>query len=190
MNGEETMFGVNFADGRIKGYGLKDPRSRTDKTFYVLCVRGNKQYGQNQFVDNGDGTITDRATGLTWMKQDSDHLIAGLIKDGKLMWQQALAWADGLHSSELTIGLETLAAAQEADATWPKVEFFFVLEALLEIKHPLSMQMLKRALPRLLDNQFKNGNWGRRHTAAQTWIGVRALEEAGLRERCQVSARR
>ena len=103
---------------------------------------------------------------------------------------QALAWADGLHSSELTIGLETLAAAQEADATWPKVEFFFVLEALLEIKHPLSMQMLKRALPRLLENQFKNGSWGRRHTAAQTWIGVRALEEAGLRERCQVSARR
>ena len=103
---------------------------------------------------------------------------------------QALAWADGLHSSELTVGLETLAAAQEADGTWPKVEFFFVLEALLEIKHPLSMGMLKRALPRLLENQFKNGSWGRRHTAAQTWIAVQVLEDAGLRDRRATAARR
>ncbi len=66
---EELLFGVNFADGRIKGYGLTIQGS--DKTFLVICVRGNTDYGINNFVDNGDGTITDRATGLMWMQDDS-----------------------------------------------------------------------------------------------------------------------
>jgi len=76
------VFGVNFADGRIKGYDLLG-RSGQGKTFFVLCVRGNPQYGKNSFHDNGDGTVSDRATGLTWSKADSG---AGLN------WQQALAW--------------------------------------------------------------------------------------------------
>ena len=76
------MFGVNFADGRIKGYGTS-MRGRGEKTFYVLCVRGNPAYGKNDFHDNGNGTITDRATGLMWPKADS----------GKGMnWEAALAW--------------------------------------------------------------------------------------------------
>ena len=79
----DQMFGVNFADGRIKGYGTIMP-GRGEKTFYVLCVRGNTSYGKNDFHDNNDGTITDRATGLMWSKADS----------GKGMnWQEALAWA-------------------------------------------------------------------------------------------------
>jgi hypothetical protein len=64
------MFGVNFADGRIKGYGLYLP-GRGEKTFYVMCVRGNPAYGTNHFVPNGDGVILDKATGLQWTKKDS-----------------------------------------------------------------------------------------------------------------------
>jgi hypothetical protein len=94
MHGNETMFGVNFADGRIKGYGFRTPRG--EKTFYVLYVRGNTNYGTNDFKDNGDGTVTDNATGLMWMKADSGHLRAGENKDGKLNWQQALEWAEHL----------------------------------------------------------------------------------------------
>lgn len=63
LNGSETLFGVNFIDGRIKGYPV-------DKTFYVLCVRGDTSYGQNAFIDNGDATISDRATGLMWEQND------------------------------------------------------------------------------------------------------------------------
>jgi hypothetical protein len=77
------MFGVNFADGRIKGYGTTMP-GRPDKTFFVLCVRGNPSYGKNDFHDNADGTITDRATGLMWAKADSAQ---------GMNWQDALAWA-------------------------------------------------------------------------------------------------
>ena len=81
--GFDKLFGVNFADGRIKGYDLFMPGGGTEKTFFVLCVRGNPSYGKNDFGDNGDGTITDRATGLMWSKADS----------GKGMnWQEALAW--------------------------------------------------------------------------------------------------
>jgi hypothetical protein len=77
------LFGVNFADGRIKGYDLQMPGG-AEKTFFAICVRGNKRYGVNDFQENGDKTISDRATGLMWAKEDS----------GKGMnWQEALAWA-------------------------------------------------------------------------------------------------
>ena len=82
--GGVKMFGVNFADGRIKGYDLQLPGGRPQKRFFVLCVRGNPAYGKNDFHDNGDGTITDRATGLMWPKDDSGQ---------GMNWQEALAWA-------------------------------------------------------------------------------------------------
>jgi uncharacterized protein DUF1566 len=81
MNGDETMFGVNFADGRIKGYGLS--LFGSDKTFFVIYVRENTGYGTNSFVDNGDGTITDNASSLMWSRNDSGT---------GLNWEEALAW--------------------------------------------------------------------------------------------------
>lgn len=54
------LFGVNFADGRIKVYGLSLMGS--DKTFFIQCVRGNTSYGINAFADDGDGAVTDAAT--------------------------------------------------------------------------------------------------------------------------------
>ena len=92
MDGNKTMFGVNFADGRIKGYPIGTTRGRGEKTYYVMYVRGNADYGKNEFADNGDGTITDQATGLMWMKVDSGHLTAG-----KMNWQEALEWAENLE---------------------------------------------------------------------------------------------
>jgi len=86
MNGDETMFGVNFADGRIKGYPTGPmPGSNEDKGYYVYFVRGNTYYGINDFVDNGDGTITDNATGLMWMLNDNGEGIN---------WEDALAWVN------------------------------------------------------------------------------------------------
>jgi len=68
--GADTMFGVNFIDGRIKGYPYNYP-SNNPKTFYVLAVTGgNTAYGENDFSDNGDGTVTDLATGLMWTQGD------------------------------------------------------------------------------------------------------------------------
>ena len=85
MGGDDTVFGVNFADGRIKGYPLS--MFNSDKTFYVVYVRGNTDYGQNAFADNGDGTITDNATGLMWVQNDS-----GGDAPGGLNWEEGLSW--------------------------------------------------------------------------------------------------
>ncbi len=87
MRGQQAMFGVNFADGRIKGYPTGTMPGRGAKIFYAIYVRGNEKYGQNDFVDNGNGTVTDRATGLTWMQADS----------GKGMdWPAALEYAENM----------------------------------------------------------------------------------------------
>jgi len=84
MDGAQAIFGVNFADGRIKGYGLTSPDPQGgEKEFYARFCRGNTQYGTNNFADNGNGTITDSATELMWSKADSG---AGMN------WQAALAW--------------------------------------------------------------------------------------------------
>ena len=92
MDGNKTMFGVNFADGRIKGYPIGIVHGRGEKTYYAIYVRGKTNYGKNVFEDNNDGTVTDRATGLMWMKVDS-----GNFKVGKMNWQQALKWAENLE---------------------------------------------------------------------------------------------
>ena len=65
MQADATMFGVNYVDGRIKGYPLDM------KEFYVRCVAGNEMYGENDFTDNNDATISDNATGLMWQQDDS-----------------------------------------------------------------------------------------------------------------------
>ncbi len=88
MGGNDTDFGVNFADGRIKGYPTGPrPGQSSGKLYFVLYVRGNPDYGINDFVDHGDGTITDDATGLTWSQDDS----------GKgLNWADALDYCESL----------------------------------------------------------------------------------------------
>ncbi|MDM8517437.1 DUF1566 domain-containing protein [Desulfobacterales bacterium HSG16] len=91
--GSGNMFGVNFADGRIKGYGLE--MMGKDKTFSVMYVRDNQSanYGVNNFRDNGDGTITDLATGLMWMKDDSGY---------GMEWQDALKYCENLEYADHT----------------------------------------------------------------------------------------
>ena len=88
MKNNKTIFGVNFADGRIKGYGYEK------KPFYFFFVRGNENYGKNQFVDNGDHTITDSATGLMWAKYDN-AADPDCACDAGMTWKDALAYADG-----------------------------------------------------------------------------------------------
>jgi len=94
MQNEEAVFGVNFADGRIKGYGKT--LFGQPKTFFVSYVRGNGLYGINDYVDNGDGTVTDVATGLMWMQPDSGAFGVGPYGDGTLNWEEALDWAENL----------------------------------------------------------------------------------------------
>lgn len=45
-----------------------------------LCISG---WAQERFVDNGDGTVTDRQLGLMWAKSDNQ---------GDINWHEALRW--------------------------------------------------------------------------------------------------
>jgi PKD repeat protein len=76
--GAEMAFGVNFGTGHIKAYS-----AAVGPKHLVRCVRG-ASYGINSFVKNGDGTITDQATGLMWAEADS-----GVGMD----WEHALDYA-------------------------------------------------------------------------------------------------
>lgn len=87
MRGDPTVFGVNFADGRIKGYPRDALPGGRRMSQFVRLVRGNPEYGKNHFVDNRDGTISDLATGLMWSKADSRKA---------MNWQQSLAWCEKL----------------------------------------------------------------------------------------------
>ncbi|SHG92526.1 Lcl C-terminal domain-containing protein [Ferrimonas marina] len=75
--GSEAAFGINHSTGHIKAYpaAIEGPMAKR-----VRAVRG-EVYGVNDFVDNGDGTVTDRATGLMWAQQDSGY---------GMDWQMAL----------------------------------------------------------------------------------------------------
>jgi len=53
-----------------------------DRPVHVRCVRGSSSLGAGpDLKDNGDGTITDRRTGLVWQR---------LGATGKLTWEEAL----------------------------------------------------------------------------------------------------
>jgi len=72
---KNVAFAVNDWTGHIKAF---------DGRRFVRAVRGDT-YGINDFVDNGDCTITDEATGLMWAQDDS-----GMAID----WKTALAYAE------------------------------------------------------------------------------------------------
>jgi hypothetical protein len=87
MNGQECFFGLNFADGRIKCYPTS---SNTNNGYFAIYVRGDS-YGLNDFVDNGDETITDNSTDLIWQKGDSDE---------GLDWEDALSYCEDLEFAD------------------------------------------------------------------------------------------
>jgi hypothetical protein len=65
------------------GYVVNDGKSPLIRK-YVRAVRGD-QWGVYNFIDNGDGTITDTSTGLMWQKDSAPDT---------LTWQQALSYCE------------------------------------------------------------------------------------------------
>ncbi len=103
MKGSKAFFGVNLADGRIKGYPQNPGRNSSNYgRWYLRLVRGSSEYGKNNFKDNKNGTVTDKATGLMWLKDDSgSHIFAKAMKEasqknGSLNWEEALYFAENL----------------------------------------------------------------------------------------------
>lgn len=86
--GVKMLFGVNLADGRIKGY--EEDFFGSPKTYFVQCVRGNTSYGTPEFVDNGNRTITDKQSNLMWTKDDSGAGFSiGINYQSSLDWDKS-----------------------------------------------------------------------------------------------------
>lgn len=85
MMNDATVFGVNFIDGRIKGYPkfVRGAGGTQPNRLYVRYVRGNSAYGVNNFADNGNNTLSDRASGLMWSRTDSGSA---------MNWEDTLTW--------------------------------------------------------------------------------------------------
>ncbi len=76
-------------------------------TGVVVPCAGTGQDGEKQagapwpaprFADNGDGSVTDRLTGLVWLRDaDCRETVGGVARgSGLLDWPAALAWSNGL----------------------------------------------------------------------------------------------
>ncbi|GIQ85191.1 protein of unknown function DUF1566 [Kipferlia bialata] len=107
--GDGTMFGVNFADGRIKGYGMGT--TGNEKQFFVMCVRNydTRDWATNQYTagtGDEDGTVYDATTNLQWMKEDSgtDTYKATYGNSSYqygMLWGDAFAFATAMNEAEL-----------------------------------------------------------------------------------------
>jgi hypothetical protein len=102
---------VNFMDGLAKG----DVRS---VKYYVRCVRGEQSV--QAFYDNGNGTVSDRSTGLLWQKGEYGTAVG---------WESVIIYCEGLslgggtdwrlpNVKELSSIIDTIKLAPAANAIY------------------------------------------------------------------------
>jgi hypothetical protein len=154
MAGDSTVFGVNFIDGRIKGYPKykAGTNNTVAATMYFRMVRGNTSYGVNQFVDNQDKTISDTATGLMWQQADD-----GIGRD----WQHALSYA------------ETLTIAGHSDWRLPNAK---ELQSIVDYTHSPTATNSPAIDPLFATSQIKDPNGNANYP--YYWTGTTHLDGA------------
>jgi hypothetical protein len=79
-----VAWGINFYNGSL--YDTSDIMSS-----YVFAVRGG-EFVTGRFVNNGNGTITDTATGLMWQQATGGPFGA----PQNMIWEDAIAYCEGL----------------------------------------------------------------------------------------------
>jgi len=79
----------NFLDGHIKS-GLTVDVGNFE--YFYRCVRGDPAVFENDFADNGDGTVTDQATGLIWQQDNGEQA----PDDYQFEWEDALSYCANL----------------------------------------------------------------------------------------------
>lgn len=80
--GSNAAMGVNHVTGHIKAYAATSSGPIGGKC--IRAVRGD-DYGVNEYMENGDGTISDLSTGLMWTQDDSGEGVD---------WETALQYAE------------------------------------------------------------------------------------------------
>jgi Protein of unknown function (DUF1566) len=78
---------VTFDYGSVY-HANKDPNIPNPTKYYVRCVRGEPT--AQSFKDNGNNTVTDNRTGLTWQKKPEK------VSSYRITWADALSYCEGL----------------------------------------------------------------------------------------------
>jgi len=90
-NGTYNAWRVNFSHGDVI------PHNKANN-LYVRCVSGQSKDYSSNFTDNGDGTVTDKATGLVWQKcsrgQNNDATCTGTATTSN--WSTAVSDCNSL----------------------------------------------------------------------------------------------
>ncbi len=79
---DNSVYFFNFLDGHLKSQSS----TNEDSPLMYRCVRGN-EYGINDFIKNGNGTVTDKATGLMWQQANDGN---------QYTWSKALEYCESL----------------------------------------------------------------------------------------------
>lgn len=111
--------------GQFLCYNAFGPQIPCDTTGQDGAVQAGVEWPIPRFIDNGNGTITDRMTKLTWLKNANCLGTAsrpfdendGSANDGAVFWQTALVFANTLASGDC--GLTD--ASAEGDWRLPNV---------------------------------------------------------------------
>jgi len=82
-----STYAVNTSYAWLLDFNQGDVVNGFNKSnsYYVRAVRGEQEVGT--LIDNGDGTISDRATGLMWQKAEA----------GAMNWESALTYCESLQ---------------------------------------------------------------------------------------------
>jgi hypothetical protein len=84
-NDNYSAWRVTFYYGNVS-YGGID-QGRKSLSYYVRAVRAGQSGSLDHLVDNGDDTVTDKATGLMWQQGTSPS---------RLTWEAALTYGEGI----------------------------------------------------------------------------------------------
>ncbi len=163
-----AAFGFNHTDGHIKsyptGYLENGEKSFFNPGCFIRAVRGEENvYGINKFVDNGDGTITNNATGLMWQKAD----------DGNTRnWGEALKYAEDLEIAGYDDWRLPSAKELQSIVDYDKLTIPAIDEAYFEVSDPDSYFWTNTTL-----GDFK-------HTAVYIAFGYAYARGPGFKEFC------
>jgi len=78
---------VDFYFGVVSGY------YKSGSNYYVRAVRGGQCGGFDNYIDNGDGTVTNTDTGLMWQQDTAPEYYT---------WQEALSYCETLTLANYT----------------------------------------------------------------------------------------
>lgn len=81
-------------DGHLKSVPYES--ANTELHNFYRCVRGTEEAFENSLTNNGDGTVSDSATGLMWEQANATETIG----DYQFTWEAALSYCEASTTDE------------------------------------------------------------------------------------------